>query len=317
MLTASGWARCSSPHPQASVAISSGVELAVGGRHREEFEAAHPLGGAGLVGVDVRGGGGDDGAPARQHGGERDDVRARAVEHRESLGGVAELGLDHLLQAFGVDVLAVGDLVATVRRGQRLEHLGVHSRVVVAREAAVAGVVEGVDHGLSLPAGAAASFAPSQPPSAEDNSTGAPCDRSTTAYRGSTHAWAPLACGMYEVWIARAAGDIVGRCRVGVADRIADVADADGARADRRRQRRRGGRRQERVLLGDAHARARHDGRRTQVDGGVDGQPVAVGDQQRGRHVGVVGQVVQIAVDHHGALRVAGEHHLGGRGTAR
>ena len=58
---------------------------------------------------------------------------------------------------------------------------------------------------------------------------------------------------------------------------------------------------------------ARHDGRRSHVDGGVAGQPVAVGDQQRGRHVRVVGEVVQVAVDHHGALRVAGEHHLGGR----
>jgi hypothetical protein len=68
---------------------------------------------------------------------------------------------------------------------------------------------------------------------------------------------------------------------------------------------------QERVLLSNALARAGHDGSRSHVDGGVGGQPAAVRDQQRGRHVRVVRQVVQVAVDHHGALRIAGEHHLG------
>ena len=129
-------------------------ELAVRGRHREQLDAGHPLGGAGLVGVDVRGRRRDDGAPARQHAGQRDDVRTRAVEDGERLGVLAEVLADHLLQAGGVPVLPVRDLVAAVRRGDRSEHLGVHAGVVVAREAAPVGVVEGGDRHFSIfPAG--------------------------------------------------------------------------------------------------------------------------------------------------------------------
>ena len=109
---------------------------------REQLEAGDLLGGAALVVVDVRGPGRDDRAPAGQHAGERDDVRAGAVEDRERLGLRAEVLAHDLLQALGVDVLAVGDLVAVVRGGDRGEHLGVHAGVVVAREAAGVRVVQ-------------------------------------------------------------------------------------------------------------------------------------------------------------------------------
>ena len=71
-----------------------------------------------------------------------DDVRAGAVEDRERLDALAEVLREDLLQARGVVVLAVGDLVAVVRGGDRGEHLGVDAGVVVGGEAAEGGVVE-------------------------------------------------------------------------------------------------------------------------------------------------------------------------------
>ena len=48
----------------------------------------------------------------------------------------------HLLQSGCVDVLAVGDLVSVVGVGDRREHLGVHTRIVVGGEATDRGVVK-------------------------------------------------------------------------------------------------------------------------------------------------------------------------------
>ena len=85
MDTASGWARCSSPQPQAWRSISSGVSLPSGRGHGQQLDAADPLRRAALVGVDVRGLGADHRPPARRHALQREHVRAGAVEHREDL----------------------------------------------------------------------------------------------------------------------------------------------------------------------------------------------------------------------------------------
>ncbi len=113
-----------------------GGELAVVGRDGQQLDPGDPLGCAALVDVDVGGGCRDHGAPAREHRLQADDVRAGAVEDRERLDALAEVVREHLLQPRGVLVLAVGDLVAVVRRVDRGEHLGVDAGVVVGSEAA-------------------------------------------------------------------------------------------------------------------------------------------------------------------------------------
>ena len=60
------------------------------------------------------------------------------------------MALHHLLQAGGVDVLAVGDLVTAVCVDESSEHFGVSSGVVVGRETAVVEIVE-LSHPSSLP----------------------------------------------------------------------------------------------------------------------------------------------------------------------
>ena len=89
--TASGCARCSSPQPHASRSMSSGVSLPSAVGTVSSLMPADPLGGAALVGVDVRGRCRDHRAPARQHRLQRRDVRPRAVEHRERLDALAEV----------------------------------------------------------------------------------------------------------------------------------------------------------------------------------------------------------------------------------
>ena len=119
-----------------------GGQLAVGRLDREQLDAGDLLGRAGLVGVDVRGLRADDGAPAREHRLQADDIRARAVEDREDLHALAEVLGEHLVQPCRVDVLAVGDLVAVVGGRDGVEDLGMHARVVVGGEAAQGEVVE-------------------------------------------------------------------------------------------------------------------------------------------------------------------------------
>jgi hypothetical protein len=119
-----------------------GGQLAVGRLDREQLEARDPLGCTVLVGVDVRGLGADDGAPARQHRLQAEHVGAGSVEDGERLGGLAEVRLHDLLQARGVDVFAVGDLVPLVGGGDRFEQQWMHTGVVVRGEAAAGGVVQ-------------------------------------------------------------------------------------------------------------------------------------------------------------------------------
>ena len=126
--------------------MSVGRELAVGGVDRQQLDAADPLGRTALVGVDVRGRRRDDGTPAREHGLEADDVRAGAVEDGEHGDVAAEVTSEDLVQATGVVVLAVRDLVAAVGRREGVEDLGVDAGVVVGGEAADAGVMQRVGH---------------------------------------------------------------------------------------------------------------------------------------------------------------------------
>ena len=119
-------------------------ELSVGRGDREQLDARDLLGRSAFVGVDVGGLGADDRSPARQHRHHSHDVRPGAVEHRIRGDTVTEVPDAHVLQAFGVHVLAIGDLVSVVGRGDGGKHFGVHTRVVVGGEAADAASCNGV-----------------------------------------------------------------------------------------------------------------------------------------------------------------------------
>ena len=124
-------------------------ELAVGGRQVDELAAGEALRRAALVHVDVRGLGADDGLEGPQHGGQRGDVAAGAVEDREGLDVAEELA-HALLQRERPVVVAVGGREAVVGRGDRREHGGVHAGVVVAREEHQAALASRpVSHGLT------------------------------------------------------------------------------------------------------------------------------------------------------------------------
>ena len=70
------------------------------------------------------------------------DVGACAIEDREGFDAAAELLFQDLLEPGGVDVLAVGDLVASVGGSQSRQDLGVDSGIIVRRKASNRGVVE-------------------------------------------------------------------------------------------------------------------------------------------------------------------------------
>ena len=137
MLTASGCARCSSPQPHASVAISSGVSLPSGLATVRSFRpltrSGAPPSSVWMCAVAVA-------TTAPQRGSTAVSATTLAPVPLKTgicLGGCRRTrSATTLAQPFGVGVLAVGDLVAAVGRRERLQHLGVHARVVVAREAA-------------------------------------------------------------------------------------------------------------------------------------------------------------------------------------
>jgi hypothetical protein len=130
-----------SPAPGLSIDQLRG-EFAVGRLDGQELDAGDTLGSPGLIGVDVRGLGAHHRTPAGDHRLEPDDVGAGAVEHREHLNALTEVLGEHIVEPCGVDVVAVGDLVALVGRRDGVEDLGMHSRVVVGGEAAEGEVVE-------------------------------------------------------------------------------------------------------------------------------------------------------------------------------
>jgi len=131
------------PAPRLAVDELRG-ELAVVGRHGQQLHPAHALGRSALVDVDVGGGRRDHGPPSRKHRLQADDVRSRAVEDGEGLDLFAEAAAEHLLQARGVLILAVGDLMPLVRRGDGREHFGVDAGVVVRCESPDRGVMQSV-----------------------------------------------------------------------------------------------------------------------------------------------------------------------------
>jgi hypothetical protein len=119
-----------------------GRQLAVGGRHRQQFEAAQALGRPALVGVDVRGRRADDGGPSRRERLQRGDVGTRPGQDGVDRGPLAERLDDHLGQPRRVGIGPVRADVPAVRVDDRLQHLGVGSRVVVAGERVDRGIVE-------------------------------------------------------------------------------------------------------------------------------------------------------------------------------
>ena len=134
MDTASGWARCSSPQPQASRSISSGVSLpssaGTGSSLIPPTRSGAPFSSTLMWALAAH-----TTAPQRGSMDCSADVGAGAVEHRERLRAGPEVLGHHLLQPRRVRVLAVGDLVAPVGGGQRGEDLRVHPGVVVGGEA--------------------------------------------------------------------------------------------------------------------------------------------------------------------------------------
>ena len=109
-------------------------ELAIKSGDGQQFERTHTLRGATLIHVDVGGSCADHGTPPRQHRGERDHIGSRAIERGERLRLAAKVALEDLVEAGGVDVIAIGAQVAVVCLGDRRENLGMDPRVVVRGE---------------------------------------------------------------------------------------------------------------------------------------------------------------------------------------
>ena len=150
MLTASGWARCSSPQPHASVSMSSGVSLPSGVFTVRSLRPATRSGAAfssvWMCAVVVQ-------TTAPQRG--SIDCRLSTFAPVPLNTGKAsacspKCSLHDLLEPRRVDVFAVGDLVPAVRGRDRLEHRRVRAGVVVTGEAAVVEVMESweVGHGI-------------------------------------------------------------------------------------------------------------------------------------------------------------------------
>ena len=111
-----------------------GRELAVRRRHGEQLDAAHHLGRAALVDVQVRALGADHALPGAQHGPQADDVRARAVEDGEGDRVGTEVRPDLGLQPRGPLVGAIRRGVTVVGGSDGIQRFGQDGGVVVARE---------------------------------------------------------------------------------------------------------------------------------------------------------------------------------------
>lgn len=132
-----------------------GGELAVECRDGLELAARDPLGRPALVDVDVRAGGADDRLPRAAQRAQRQDVRGAAVEDEVRAGLLAEVLAQELLRARGPWIGAVGDGVLGVGGGDRGEHLGMRTGVVVRGKALHGPSVERAprDRPLLLPNG--------------------------------------------------------------------------------------------------------------------------------------------------------------------
>ena len=102
-----------------------GGELAVGSLNRQQLDAGDPLRGSALVDVQVCGGGADDGFVGARQRLEREDVGAAAVEDHERLRRLPEVLPEAPPGGGRVIVIAVGDHVPFVGRGDRRKDLRV------------------------------------------------------------------------------------------------------------------------------------------------------------------------------------------------
>ena len=132
--TTPGWTACSSPIRTIQRSTSSGVSLPSGVGTVSSLIPASVSGAPPSSTFRCALSAQIDALPRAQHRAQADDVRAGAVEDREGGGVVAEVALDHGLEARGGLVGAVGDGVAVVDGGDGVQRLGQDGGVVVARE---------------------------------------------------------------------------------------------------------------------------------------------------------------------------------------
>jgi hypothetical protein len=111
-----------------------GRESAVGRRDRKELAPGKALGRTALVGVDVRRLRTYHGLMPAHHRRQTRDVRPRPVEHEERAGIRPEVTAEDLLRIRRERVVPIRRHVPDVRRRDRLEHGGMDSGRVVARE---------------------------------------------------------------------------------------------------------------------------------------------------------------------------------------
>ena len=109
-----------------------GRQLAVGRLHRQQAATHHPLRRPALVHVDMRRLGTHHRLVASAHGVDAQHVGPRAVEHQVYPRLLTEGLLEQALQPPRIFVVAVSQRMVAVGLRQRLQHLGTHSRVVVA-----------------------------------------------------------------------------------------------------------------------------------------------------------------------------------------
>ena len=111
-------------------------QLAVRRRDGPQLDPRAVLGCTALVDVDMRRRGTEDRLPALGHRLQGDDVCAGAVEHREDLGGGAEVRVHRISQGSGHLVVAVGDLMPGICPREGVEHFRMDAGIVVAGESA-------------------------------------------------------------------------------------------------------------------------------------------------------------------------------------
>ena len=112
-----------------------GCEQAIHGRDGPQLQTRDLLRGTALVDVDVGTLSADDGLPGPTHRLESNDIGARAIEYGEDLSLRTEVIVDESPQMRGHIVITVGDRVIDIHPRDRLQHLGMDPRVVVACEA--------------------------------------------------------------------------------------------------------------------------------------------------------------------------------------
>ena len=111
-------------------------QLAVFGGNCPQLETSHFLWCATFIRVNVGGVCTNHGFPAFCASLQRNHVGTGAIEDRKSLGVLTKLSAHQLLQTLSNAVFAIGNLVTRVHLGHRRQNLGMHPRIVIAREGA-------------------------------------------------------------------------------------------------------------------------------------------------------------------------------------